>query len=285
MHSLKSSEVFSDEFIIGFKKIETQAFPDPFSSTPETFIYKTGDLVKYHPDGNIEYFNRLDNQIKLRGFRIELGEIEAVIGTYPVIKQTIAGIKEIGLGDRRLICYYISQNDVTIDVGDLRSHLRKKLPEYMVPQHFIELEEFPLTPAGKIDRKVLISREWNTSAQEENYIAPQDELEVQLTEIWQEVLHHKPIGITDNFFDIGGHSLLATQIISRMNNNIGVNISLRSFFQAPTVADMAAIISQQRVEEADSKDIDRLLTELEELSDREVHRRFQDKMLGDESKK
>jgi amino acid adenylation domain-containing protein len=244
--------------------------PDPFLTKSGAFLYKTGDLVKYRTDGNIDYLNRLDNQIKLRGFRIELGEIEAVISVYPAIKQTITGVKEFGPGDQRLICYYKEHEGKAIDLHALRSHLRKKLPEYMVPQHFMELEEFPLTPAGKIDRKSLIARQWQNSTQEENYTAPQDTLELQLTEIWEKVLHRTPIGTRDNFFELGGHSLLATQVISRVINTFGVNISLRSFFQAPTVADIAVMITQKKVEKADSKDIDRLLNQLESLSDEEA---------------
>ncbi len=147
----------------------------------------------------------------------------------------------------------------------------------MVPKHFKELELFPITPAGKIDRKALIARQWHTPTQEENYSAPQDRLEFQLTEIWGKVLHRTSISRGDNFFDLGGHSLLATQVISRVVNTFGVSVSLRSLFQTPTIADMALIITQKMVENADSKDIDRLLTQLESLSDEEAQH-----ILGDE---
>ena len=215
---------------------------DPFQGKSETVIYKTGDLVKYRADGNIEYLNRLDNQVKVRGFRIELGEIEAAIGTYPAVKQVITGVKEFGSGDQRLVSYCKLQKTKAIDLGELRNYLRTKLPEYMVPQHFMEVEEFPLTPAGKIDRKTLLSYDVVSSGTEESEVVSQDQLVIQLIRIWENVLKCNAIGVRDNFFDLGGHSLLAVRLFAQIEQIIGQKLPLTLLFKAPTIEQLARVI-------------------------------------------
>jgi amino acid adenylation domain-containing protein len=219
--------------------------PDSFSGRPDTFIYKTGDLVKYHPDGNIEYLNRLDNQVKVRGFRIELGEIEAVLGAYPEIQQAIAGVKEFGPGDQRLIGYYVPKKNRSVVVSDLYNHLRKKLPDYMVPQNYVELETFPLTPAGKIDRKSMPLPDDVSGGAAESYIPPENPTEKEIVQIWQDVLKIERVGIMDNFFKIGGHSLLGMQVVNRLRKRYSINLSVAAIFNAPTVEQMGRLIENK----------------------------------------
>jgi amino acid adenylation domain-containing protein len=208
--------------------LTTERFiPDPFSQNQKARLYKTGDLARYRPDGNLEYLNRMDNQVKVRGFRIELGEIETALGEGDAIKQGVVIAREIKPGDTRLIAYFIPVGGKSLTSTDLRSHLRKKLPEYMIPQHFVELDQMPLTPAGKIDRKGLPSPWGNQGGAEPEYVPPRNEAERILASTWQEVLGIDRVSAHDNFFEIGGHSLLCIQVIERIMKETGVRLSPR----------------------------------------------------------
>lgn len=209
--------------------------PDPFTKKTGALFYKTGDLVKYHADGTLEYLNRLDSQVKVRGFRIEPGEIEAILSDHDAVSQAIVTVHEFGPGDQRLIGYYTKQNTIEVNDGELRNHLRRQLPDYMVPQHFVFLKAFPLTPAGKVNRKVMplpgnVSKDSSGSS-----VAPGNSMEKQITGIWQEVLKSNTVGIRDNFFDIGGHSLLAIQVVNRLRNCYGLDLSMAVLFEEPTI--------------------------------------------------
>ncbi|MFB2837774.1 amino acid adenylation domain-containing protein, partial [Floridanema evergladense] len=200
--------------------------PNPFSSEPDSRLYKTGDKARYLPDGNIEYLGRIDNQVKIRGFRIELGEIEAILGQYPQVKAAVVIVREDNLGDKRLVAYLVSDSEITPTTNELRQYLKALLPEYMVPSTFIFLETLPLTPNGKVDRRALPTPELN-NAPTENYVAPRTPIEEILSHLFSQVLKLNQIGINDNFFEIGGHSLLATQLISRIRTHLQIELPLR----------------------------------------------------------
>ena len=201
--------------------------PDPFSGDAEGRMYRTGDKVRYHRDGRLEYLSRLDNQVKIRGFRIELGEIETCLLTHPGIKQGVVSVREDRPGDVRLVAYIVAEPGQDVTVTEVRKHLRSSLPEYMIPQHVVELDALPMTPNGKIDRKALPSPLGGGGFEEEEYVAPRTETEKALAAIWQDVLDVERVGIHDNFFDLGGHSLLSMQVIVRIKDVLGVRISPR----------------------------------------------------------
>jgi acyl carrier protein len=253
--------------------------PHPFSDDPSARLYKTGDLVRYLSDGNIEFMGRIDHQIKIRGFRIELGEIEVVLVGYFGVNLAVVMAREDRPGDTRLVAYVVPKVGQELSVQNLRSFLKQKLPDYMVPAAFVVLESLPLTPNGKVDRLGLPAPDRTRPEPEETYVAPRSPVEEALAEIWGQVLGLDQVGINDNFFELGGHSLLATQVISRVINTFRVKVPLRSLFQAPTVADMAVVIVRNQVEKAGSKDIDSKLAELEALSDGEARRLFTDERI------
>jgi amino acid adenylation domain-containing protein/thioester reductase-like protein len=206
-------------------------------------LYKTGDLARYLPDGNIEYLGRIDNQVKIRGFRIELGEIEAALSQHSDVQTSVVIVREDIPGDKRLVAYIVPQPQVTPTISQLRSYLKEKLPEYMVPSAIAILESLPLTPNGKIDRRALPAPEPSSESRDE-YVAPRTPLEEILALIWQQVLKVELVGRHDNFFTLGGHSLLATQLVSRVRSSLKVELPLRSLFAAPTIAELAQLIQQ-----------------------------------------
>lgn len=201
---------------------------NPFSDNDAALLYRTGDLARYNEDGNIEHLNRIDNQVKVRGFRIELGEIESVLSTHNSITQVVASVKEFRPGDQRLVAYLVLHPGSAITITEIREHLGTKLPGYMIPQHVVELDELPLTPAGKIDRKSLPEPFSMNVSTKEDYIAPRTEIEKQLAEIWKDLLHLERVGINDNFLEIGGHSLLSVQVVAQFKKLTGITISLRT---------------------------------------------------------
>lgn len=218
---------------------------NPFDPGSDSRVYRTGDLVRFRPDGFIEFLGRLDHQVKVRGFRIELGEIESVLAQNAAIKQVVVSTYQPTPGDVRIAAYLIPSGKEIPETAALREHIRASLPEYMVPSYFEFLTEFPLTPNGKIDRKALPAPELTKSESTEGYLAPQDEIELQLTALWEQTLNVKPIGILDNFFELGGHSLLAAQLFAKIEKRIGVNIPLAILFQAPTIQLLANVIKQK----------------------------------------
>ena len=207
-------------------------------------VYKTGDLVRSLPDGNIEYIGRIDNQVKIRGFRIELGEIETVLSQYPHVQASCAIAREDIPGDKRLVAYIVPQKEQTLTVSVLRSFLKEKLPEYMVPSAIVILEGLPLTSNGKLDRRALPAPDLHSQLSDK-YVAPRNSIEEILSGIWAQVLKVERVGIHDNFFELGGHSLLATQIISRIPEACGTSLPLRSLFKSPTVAQLSEVIASE----------------------------------------
>ncbi len=213
---------------------------DPFAQARDARMYATGDVVRWNPDGTLQFLGRRDHQVKIRGFRIELGEIEARLGEYPGVLEQVVLAREDSPGDKRLVAYLRMQEGEALDVQGLRRHLETVLPEYMVPGAYVQLEKFPLTPNGKLDRKALPAPERDAYARQE-YVAPVGEVENELARIWAEVLKVERVGRQDNFFELGGHSLLAVTLIERMRR-IGLQVDVRSLFATPTLMALAALV-------------------------------------------
>jgi thioesterase domain-containing protein/acyl carrier protein len=222
--------------------------PDPFSGAPGARMYKTGDLARYRPDGNIEFLGRADHQVKIRGFRIELGEIEAVLGQHPAVRETVVLAREDAPGEKRLVAYVVA--DATTDA--LRRFLQEKLPEPMIPAVVMLLEALPVTPNGKIDRRTLPAPDRSRPELEKAFVAPRDDLELQLAQIWEEVLGVRPVGVRDNFFELGGHSLLAVRLFAVIEKRLDKKLPLTTVFQGATVEHLAGILRQQELPGAQS---------------------------------
>ncbi|MDQ2898487.1 MAG: amino acid adenylation domain-containing protein [Acidobacteriota bacterium] len=214
--------------------------PDPFDVSGNGRLYKTGDLSRFLPDGNIEYLGRMDHQVKIRGLRIELGEIEHAIAEFPGVRNVVAIAREVAPGDKRLIAYVVSESAGGVETSALRAFLRKTLPEYMVPSSFVAMDEIPLSSNGKIDRKRLPDPS-DLPSREASYAAPRDRVEKQLAEIWAEVLGLERVGIRDNFFELGGHSLLAVKLFSKM---MLTHLPLGTLLSSPTIEQFVAAISR-----------------------------------------
>jgi acyl carrier protein len=217
--------------------------PDPFRSAGR--LYKTGDLVRFLPDGDIEFLGRIDNQVKIRGFRIELGEIEAAIAQHPAIRDVVVLAHEDVPGDKRLVAYLVAENPPADLLDEVRGLLRAVMPKYMVPDVFVTLDALPLTPNGKVDRRLLPVPE-HSGSQDIAYASPRTSTEVILAGAWAEVLGVERVGVEDNFFELGGHSLKAMQIVSRMRQAFSVELPLRDLFAAPTISRLAPRIEALR---------------------------------------
>ena len=216
--------------------------PNPFSHKSAARLYKTGDLARYRPDGNIEFLGRLDAQVKIRGFRIELGEIEASLGQHPAVGETVVIVWEEVPNDKHLVAYIVPNQAQAPTSSDLRQFVKEKLPGYMIPSAYVILESLPLTPNGKVDRRALPVPDTLSFDIKEDYVAPRTPVEEVLVGIWAKVLGRQQVGVHDNFFELGGHSLLATQLSSRIRDAFRVELSVRNLFEAPTVAHLARYI-------------------------------------------
>ncbi|HAF13803.1 MAG TPA: non-ribosomal peptide synthetase [Blastocatellia bacterium] len=210
--------------------------PDPFAEGLR--LYKTGDLARYLPDGNIEYLGRVDHQVKIRGFRIELGEIEAVLREHSFVRD-VAVVARQG----KLVAYVVGSAEQLGDGAklwsELRGFIKAKLPEYMSPAIFVELDALPLTPSGKVDRRALPIPDESRPDLQQAYVGPRDRLEEQLVTLWTNVLQLKSIGVRDNFFELGGHSLLAARLFAQIENRFGKHLPLATLFQSPTIEQLA----------------------------------------------
>lgn len=227
----KRPELTSERFI-----------PHPFSHVPGARLYKTGDLVRYRPDGNLEYLGRLDHQVKLRGIRIELGEIEAVLARHPAVQETAVIVHTEAFGESRLVAYVVPTQQPGPPLTELRHFLARQLPAAMIPAAFLMLDTLPLTPSGKVDRQALPAPGLLGSTRADLHVAPRHDAEQQIADIWGQLLGLQQIGIYDNFFELGGHSLLVMQLLSRVHDATQVKISPLRFFENPTVAGMSAIV-------------------------------------------
>ncbi|RED56619.1 non-ribosomal peptide synthetase [Cohnella lupini] len=214
--------------------------PNPFA--PGERMYRTGDLARWLPDGNIEFLDRIDHQVKIRGYRIELGEIEAQLLRAGLAQEAIVVARENAQGYNELCAYVVAEQKLTVQ--QLRGALADLLPSYMIPSRFMQLDKFPLTPNGKIDRKALPEHDGKVTTNMA-YVAPRTQTERQLATIWEEILHVSQAGVHDNFFDLGGHSLRAMTLVSRIHKQFEVEANLRDVFQYPTLESLAAMIARQ----------------------------------------
>ncbi len=216
--------------------------PNPFSNEPDTRLYKTGDLARYLSDGNIEYIGRIDQQVKIRGFRIELGEIEAAIGEHPKVREAAVIVREDTPGNKRLVAYIVT-SDQSTNPDDLRSFLKQKLPEYMMPSAFLLREALPLTPNGKVDRKALLATAELTG--EEEFVPPQTPIHQTIANIFSAVLGVQAVGIHDNFFEMGGNSVLVMIAINDIEEKTKQELHPVDLFNAPTVAKLADYLNRE----------------------------------------
>ncbi|WP_258005901.1 non-ribosomal peptide synthetase, partial [Cylindrospermopsis raciborskii] len=227
----------------------------PFSDNPDSRLYKTGDLVRYLPDGNIEFIGRIDHQVKIRGFRIELGEIEAVLTQHPNVLNAVVVISGDSSATNSLIAYYVSTEKQFTSSGVLRDFLKEKLPDYMIPNSFIVLDHLPMTPNGKIDRKLLAGLNINRTFDAHQHVSPRTLLEYKLVEIWEEILQVSPISVTENFFDLGGHSLLAIRLIAAIEQKLKCNLPVVSLFREGTIEKIALLLDQDHQKASNHSDI------------------------------
>ncbi|MBR8835865.1 MAG: amino acid adenylation domain-containing protein [Stigonema ocellatum SAG 48.90 = DSM 106950] len=217
---------------------------NPFADNPKARLYKSGDLARYLPNGELEYLGRIDHQVKIRGFRIELGEIEAVLVQHQAVRETVVLAREVQLGDNQLVAYVVPNSKQTPTISQLRTFLKKQLPEYMVPTVFVMLEALPLLPNGKVNRQMLPAPDFAQLEPSDTFVAPHTPIEQVLAGIWAEVLGLEKVSIHSNFFDLGGHSLLATRVISQVRKIFKVDLALRRLFEEPTVIRLAKDIER-----------------------------------------
>jgi amino acid adenylation domain-containing protein len=215
--------------------------PNPFSVEPGARMYRTGDRARYWADGNIEFLGRIDHQVKVRGFRIELGEIEVVLSQHPAVREALAQVREVA-GEKQLVAYFAPRTTPAPSAAELRGFIKDKLPDYMLPSWFVVLDAIPLTPNGKVDRAALPAPERSQLEPGADFEPPRTPVEERLAELWAGLLGRERIGREDNFFELGGHSLLATQVISGLRESFSVELPLRSLFEEPTVAGLAATV-------------------------------------------
>ncbi|MBN9681067.1 MULTISPECIES: non-ribosomal peptide synthetase [unclassified Corallococcus] len=224
-------------------ELTARAFvPHPFDARDGARLYRTGDRVRFLPDGALEFLGRTDAQVKLRGLRIELGEVESLALEHPAVRQAIATVREDGPGGKRLVLHAVVAPGQACTEGDLKAHLRRRLPESVMPSAIMFLDALPLTLNGKVDRRALPAPDATPRA---DGVAPRDATEQRLADIWTELLGTPRVGVHDDFFELGGNSLLATQVISRVRESFGVDVPLRSAFEARTVAALAQVVSRQ----------------------------------------
>jgi amino acid adenylation domain-containing protein len=248
---------------------------DPFSQDAGSRLYRTGDLARFRPDGEIEFLGRVDQQVKIRGFRIELGEIEAELHTHPAIRQAVV-IARLGFsGEKQLVAYLVteqpdgeeSDKDGRPSISALREYLLTRLPEYMVPNYYVFLEQMPQTPNGKIDRTRLPEPDPNLRLEERTYIAPQTKMEETIAGIFTELLGVERISVNDGFFELGGDSLLISRLVAKIHTVFDVNLPVKTIFLAPTILNIAAAVKAQRAIKNDRSHVEDFL---EDLSDDQI---------------
>jgi amino acid adenylation domain-containing protein len=250
---------------LGRPEITAERFVADPCGSPGSRLYRTGDVARYRREGDIEFLGRIDLQVKVRGFRVELGEIESVLLREPGVRECAVVVRDVDF-KKRLLAYLVSSD---VDTQRLRGALRAALPEYMVPSEFVMLDEFPLTPSGKVDRRALPTPDVLGAAASE-YVAPRSSLEDRLCQQWHDILGTKRVGIHDNFFELGGHSLLATRVLARIRNDLGVNLPVRALFDSPTVAGLAERILAAQLGDLPLDQREEFLNAVEQLSENEA---------------
>ena len=252
--------------------------PDPFSTSPGARLYRTGDLARYFPDGSIEFLGRIDNQIKLRGFRIELGEIETALLVHDAVQAAVVLVKEDEFSEKRLVAYLVpAGTEFSISIGELRAWLRQRLPEYMVPSTFVVLEEFPLTPNGKVDRRALLAADGTQPSSEADFVAPRNAVEEALVDIWTSILGVERVGVNDNFFEVGGHSLMATRVLSKVRAIFRMELPLRVIFEYATIAELALAMVPYEAEPGRTEKIAKVLQKIKGISAADLSKELEKK--------
>lgn len=239
--------------------------PNPFSNDSNSRLYKTGDLAQYLPDGNIEFLGRIDDLVKIRGFRVELGEVEAVLSKHLQINQAVAKVHGESAREKYLVAYFVPIPGETITVEQLRIFLTEQLPDYMIPSAFVEMESFPLTPNGKVNRRALPEPTTSRPELGQTFVEPRTPTEEILAGIWRDVLGLERVGIYDNFFDLGGHSLLATQVIALTRKAFGIELPLLSLFESPAIAPLAQKIATAKAPDQQELSLKRLPSQNEPI--------------------
>ena len=240
---------------------------DPFSKTPGARLYKTGDLVRYRTDGNIEFLGRIDNQVKIRGFRIELGEIETLLAQHPQVQAAVVIDREDRPGEKRLVAYVVTVpnpkiinpkaiNSKSINISELRHFIEQKLPKYMVPEVFVVLENLRLNTNGKVDRRALPVPDTNRPELEETFVPPRTSTEQILAEIFSQILEVDRVGVRDDFFELGGNSLLLTQLMTQVLKNFTLDLTVMDLFEAPNVAALATRIEKTQNKQSSFSDME-----------------------------
>ena len=235
--------------------------PDPFRGRGR--LYRTGDIVRLLPDGNLDFLGRADLQVKIRGFRIELSEIEATLEHQPAVRQAVVVAREDKLGDKHLVGYIVTRTGESATATSLRTALESELPDYMVPSHFVFLESLPLTANGKTDRNALPAVSTQVAGTESAADRPRSEIEQILAQTWAEALGVDQIRRSDNFFDLGGHSLSAMQIALKIRQVFNIDFPLRSFFEAPVLRAQAQQLEERLLARADADELEKLISEIE----------------------
>jgi acyl carrier protein len=236
-------------------------YPDP--------AYRTGDLGRWLPSGELEFLGRIDRQVKLRGMRVELEEIEAALLSHPAVGECAVTLREEGEGDQRLVAYAPKAEGLA--ATELRAFLEERLPAHMVPSAYVFPDALPRTASGKVDRRRLPAPDSTEAHAGREYVAPRTALEAEVAEVWGELLRVERVGATDNFFQLGGHSLLAAQMINALRRRFAVELPLRRFMESPTVADVAQSVEAARmVGHEDLAELASLLEHVQGLSDEEV---------------
>lgn len=247
--------------------------PDPFHGEEGARMYRTGDLARWLPSGDLEFLGRVDHQVKVRGYRVELGEIEDALTAHPDVSEAAVLAREDTPGDQRLVAYVVGS---PVEALELQDALRARLPDYMIPAAIVALDDLPRTPNGKVNRDALPAPEASRAALSAAYVAPRTPLEVALADVWAEVLRVEQVGAEDDFFELGGHSILAVRLVARVSETFGVELGLRTLFDAPTVAGLVAALEADPVAAEQLRKAAEILGELAELSDDEV-----DEQLGE----
>lgn len=249
---------------------KSKFLPDPDGG--DCRIYLTGDLGRMLPDGCLEHHGRKDFQAKIRGFRVDFSEVEKALLEHPGVREATISARMDRSSEAQLVAYFVSSTHFAPTVSSLRNFLKEKVPDYMIPSVFVRLDEIPLTATGtgKVDRRALPDPGWSRPKLDTPFYAPKTPVEVALGRIWAEVLNLDDVGTHDNFFDLGGHSLAATQVISRVLKKFQLEIPLQALFQSPTVAEMATVVAEHQATKLVVQDVDRILSELESLTDQEA---------------
>jgi hypothetical protein len=244
--------------------------PHPFSDQPGARLYYTGDLSRWLANGEVKFLGRADHQVKVRGHRVELGEIEAVLREFDGVRDAVANVQGEPGTLQRLVAYVVPEVDAVVKESGLRSYVRQRLPEYMVPVAVVLLNELPLLPSGKLNRRALPRVESSRVQSDKPFVPPRTPVEHDIAVLWRELLGLEQVSIHDNFFELGGHSLLLTQLASRIRSGLYVEVPLRRLFEAPTILEMTKVVAECQAQQHDPAELAQMLKELSVLSSDQI---------------